>query len=364
MKQPIAHYQTKLRNSLKNIPKHFGTFWSKSIWTKLVVIAIGLLVLFIASLYGVARWYIATNNDKPTKFGVSFIPAYAESLGIDPKQTMDALLEDLGVRHFRLVSYWNQHEPVRGNYDFSVLDWQFEKAEKYNAKISLSIGLRQPRWPECHMPAWAAGQPKEQWQPQLEKYMAAIIHRYKDSPSLESYQLENEYFLKSFGHCPDFSRQRLVEEFGLVKKLDPHTPVIMSRSNNFPVLALREPRPDIYAASVYKRVWSPPIGRYFEYPLPAWYYAGVAGMQKIFTGKDTIIHELQAEPWPPNGQGITATSVAEQNKSFDAKRFKDRIELGRASGMPEAFLWGGEFWYYRMVHDNDPSLWNVAKDTF
>src|SRR5690606_23979872 len=97
------------------------------------------------------------------------------------------------------------------------------KAEDANATVSLAIGLRQPRWPECHMPKWAESQTKEQWYPQLKVFMTEVMQRYKDSPSLDSYQLENEFFLDVFGICPDFSRDRLIDEAKLVKQVDPDT---------------------------------------------------------------------------------------------------------------------------------------------
>jgi hypothetical protein len=104
--------------------------------------------------------------------------------------------------------------------------------------------------------------------------------------------------------------------------------------------------------------------KYFSYPLPVWYYAFLAGAQKILTGKDSVVHELQAEAWPPNGQGITQTSLAEQNKTMDPQQLKNTIQFGRATHMPEVDLWGSEYWYYRMTVLHDPSLWNVAKRAF
>ena len=364
MKQLLSHYSRKLWISLKSIPNIVGRFWRKNTWNKLFIAFLGIILIIFSGMYGIAQWYIATQKQQPLRMGTTFIPAYAESLGLEPKQTMDALLTDLDVNHLRLVSYWDQLEPSPGVYDFSLLDWQFEKAEQHNAKISLAIGLRQPRWPECHMPSWAVDQTKDQWQPRLEAFIAAVIERYKNSPSLESYQLENEYFLKAFGICPDFSRDRLVSEYNLVKKADPHHPVIITRSNNAQGIPLNEPQPDLYGISIYKRVWSPPVKRYVEYPFPAWYYAFLAGAQKIVGDRNMIVHELQAEAWPPNGQSITQTSLAEQNKSFNAARFVDRVEYGKATGMRDIYLWGSEYWYYRLVHHSDPSLWNVAKETF
>lgn len=317
-------------------------------------------------MFGISRWYTWDTRDKPLRFGVSFIPAYASSLGIDPQQTMDALIHDIGVRHFRLVSYWNQMEPEPEQYDFSSLDWQFRKAEAAGVKITLTVGLRQPRWPECHEPKWIdTREPLDQWQPQLEDFITHVIERYKNSPSLESYQLENEYFLKGFGDCNDTSRSRLVDEYSLVKRLDPAHPIIVGRSNNALGFPIGQPTPDQFSISVYKRVWDAGVThRYLEYPFPAWFYGYLAGVQKLYTGKDMSIAELQAEAWPPHGQDITKTSLTEQNKSMNAQRLSERFDYGRATGMKDIDLWGAEYWYYRKQVLHDDSLWKIAKYKF
>jgi len=362
--RPLTRVKRALIWPFKMIRRYAKRGWRQ----KLLVWAAAILIIWIGAMYGIAQWYIKSNDHKPLILGVSFIPAYAEYLGLDAKETMDALINDLGVRHFRLVSYWNQLEPVQGQYDFNLLDWQFEKAEAAGAKVTLSIGLRQPRWPECHMPEWAkelpSGREAGTWQSALLTFIKQVVNRYKDSPALASYQLENEYFLRSFSqHCTDFDRQRLIDEYNLVKKLDPYHQIILSRSNNYGI-PLGQPVPDLYGISVYRRVWDTKTNRYFQYPLPAWWYAAHAGIQKLLHGKDTILHELQAEAWPPNGQSIPETTLGEQNKSINAKRLKHTFEFGRATGMREIYLWGAEYWYYRMVKLNEPSLWNVAKEEF
>lgn len=327
------------------------------------MLLVAMVVLVVGSMYGIAQWYI--HNEKgPQQLGVSFIPDYAQSLGLDPQTTMDALTS-IGVKQFRLVSYWSDIEQTKGTYDFSQLDWQFKKAEAAHAKVMLGLGLRQPRWPECHIPDWAAAEPESQWQPQLESFISAVIQRYHNSPALEQYQLENEFFLKGFGTCTNFDRNRLVSEYKLVKRLDPHHPVVVGRSNNALGFPVGQPQPDEFSISVYKRVWDGNFShRYLEYPQPAWFYAYIAGVQKIFNHKDMMISELQAEAWPPNGQTITQTSLDEQNKSFSPQRFRDRIQYGKATGMRQIDLWGAEYWYYRLTVLHDPSIWNVAKQAF
>jgi len=339
-------------------------YWRKNWWHKLVSIVVALLLIALGTMYGIARWYIHTEGDKPLTLGVSFIPAYAESLGLNAEDTLNALIDQVGIRHFRLVSYWDEIEPEPGQYDFSSLDWQFQQIDKVHGTVLLSVGLRQPRWPECHMPSWAANEPENVWQPQLEQFMTTVVNRYKDNPALQSYQVENEYFLTAFGTCTNFDRNRFVSEYNLVKKLDPKHPAIVTRSNNAIGMPIGRPQPDEFGISIYKRIWSPPIGRYFEYPVPAWYYAFLAGVQKIFTGKDMIVHELQAEAWTPDGKSIPQTSLTEQDKSMNAARLQSRIKYGEATGMKTIYLWGAEYWYYRLVILHDPSLWNAAKQNF
>jgi Beta-galactosidase len=342
----------------RKLPKH-------PLVRRVVIILLTIVLFWVGSMYGIAQWYIWKHRNEPLTYGVTFIPSYAEYFGLDAKQTMDAIINDLGVRRFRLVSYWEQIEATPGVYDFSGLDWQFEKAAKVNADVSLAIGLRQPRWPECHMPERLKKEPREVWYPQLKAFMTKVIERYKDHSALKSYQLENEFFLSAFGECEDFDRDRLIDEYNLVKQLDPDTKLIISRSNNALGLPVGQPRPDEFAISVYKRVWDKTITkRYFEYPFPAWFYGFLAGAGEIITGKTMIIHELQAESWLPEGMRMPDASIEEQNKSLNAERLHDRFVYGKATGMKQIDLWGVEWWYWRMVHLGDSSLWDIARTEF
>jgi hypothetical protein len=336
--------------------------WHRGWWHRLLFIIVAVIALNLAAMFGVGQWYIHKHKNQPVVLGASFIPDYAKSFGLDPHQTLDAMLGDLHLKQVRLVSYWSSIEPTPGHYDFSDLDWQFAQANKYGAKVSLSIGLRQPRWPECHEPDWVKTEPKSVWEPQLTKFIMATVNHYKNNPALSDYELENEFFMKVFGKCTDFDRSRLVDEFNLVKAIDPKHHVIVSRRDNWIGIPVGQPVPDEYAISVYKRVWDATFThRYFEYPLPAWFYSALAGYEELYSGKDMIIHELQAEPWTPNGLEITQISKDEMYKSMNPQRLKDRINYGEATGMKTIDLWGAEWWYYMKVKQNDPGVWNVVK---
>lgn len=359
------------RNTKKTITKAVQSralsFWryaTATIWRR---ISYGLLALFLAitlGAYGIAQWYIQKHASEPLRIGTTFVPNYARYFGLDPQETMQAMI-DTGFKDLRLVSYWSDIESTQGEYDFNELDWQFELAEKHDIDISLSIGLRQPRWPECHMPTWARERQDDKsfWYPHLKDFMQATIARYGDHPQLESYQLENEFLLSVFGDCPDHDRNRLIDEFNFVKSLDSNTPVIVTRSNNAtPSWPIGQPRADLNGAAVYKRVWDKTVTkRYFEYPLPAWYYAFLAGGAELTTGQQTILHELQTEPWLPEGVDLRDSTIKEQNNTMDATRLLQRMEYGVDTGMRYIDVWGVEWMYWRQVHHNDPSLMDAME---
>ncbi len=359
----MKHKVSQLKNPFIDIYKK-GKGWVRAsilhrvIWW--IVIVFGTAVIF---MYGMSQWYMYKHRSEPIQMGVTFIPKYARYFDLDPKETLQALLDDLKFKNVRLVSYWSEGEAVEGKYDFSQLDWQMKMAEERDVKVSLAIGLRQPRWPECHMPAWAEKLPKDQWEPKLKDYIRATVERYKDNPALDSYQLENEYFLKAFGICPDHTRQRLVDEYNLVKSIDTDHTLVVSMSNNAIGTPLYAPTPDAWAISIYKRVWDKSLTkRYFEYPIPAWYYGFRAGWTEATRGRNSFIHELQAEAWTPSDLGMKETPLSEQNKSMDADRLGHRFEYGRATGMKKIDLWGAEWWYWQKVKHNDSSLWDVARE--
>ena len=158
-----AKEERAYRRLLRRIRFEKPRFWwqDRNLFQKLGLILAALLILCIGSMYGIARWYIASQAHKEFKFGATFIPRYARYFEIDPEQTMDAMIYDLNIRHFRLVSYWDDIEKSPGKYDFTELDWQFKKLEKVGGTVSLAIGLRHPHWPECHIPAWHKNQPKD-----------------------------------------------------------------------------------------------------------------------------------------------------------------------------------------------------------
>jgi hypothetical protein len=340
------------------------TLWKKrSRFGRFAVIALAILFFITSVAYGIAQYYIQKHADEPLKIGATFIPNYAEYFELDPKETMQAMIDDLGIKRFRLVTYWKDYEPSPDQYNFEKLDWQFDMVEEAGGEIALALGLRQPRWPECHGPEWAMQKTVPEWTEDLKEFMGVVIDRYKDREVLLEYQLENEYFLSVFGECPDFSRERLVDEFNYIKQKDPSRQVMVSRSNNAtPSWPIGEPRADIVGASIYKRVFDKTITKkYFEYPYPAWFYAFLAGATEITTNRNSMIHELQTESWLPEGYSMKTAPIPELYKTFNPERVEARIAYGVDTGIKTIDLWGVEWWYHMKTKRDAPEIWNTAK---
>lgn len=295
-------------------------------------------------------------------YGVSFSIKYAEELGLDWKETLTASLDDLGFRRFRMMSYWDLHEKEPGKYDFADLDWQLDEVAKRGGTVSLGLGLRQPRWPECHQPQWAKDiYGTDKWQPAMDEYITQVVKRYKAHPAIESWQLENEALNNWFGECEGaIDRGRLLHEIELVKQLDTQHPLIMSLSDQHG-LPLGEPTPDIYGFSVYRVVYNDkgPFHFYLTYPTPIWYHRMRVKLINWIKQRPVMIHELQVEPWGP-----TATkdmSLEEQERSMSLEQAKENIEFARKIYREDIFTWGVEWWYWRKTKFNDGQLWEMMK---
>lgn len=338
---------------MKHIKAYISYIRNKLNAGSLIITVVILSFVLLASLLS-----FGASNPNPD-YGVSFSIKYANELGVDWRKNYLALLNDLGFKKVRLMSYWDQIEPKEGEYDFSDLDWQFKQAHESGAKVSLMLGQRQPRWPECHTPDWTNQLTQAERQLYLERFITKVVNRYLDHPALEAWQLENEALNRYFGECELLEPAYINREFNLVKSLDKSHPVVMSLSDQHG-LPLDGPVPDIYGFSVYRTFYNTvgPDG-YITYPTPLWYHRMRAGIIKLVHSKPIILHELQAEPWGP--EPTKNLSVDEQNKSLSPQRLRKNINFAKQIGLKEIYFWGGEFWYWRKEHFNDSSYWGIIR---
>ncbi len=299
---------------------------------------------------------------KEIKYGVTFSQYFAEKMAFNWRQGYEAILDDLGARKLRLVAYWPMLEPEKDQFDFTDLDWQIDQAAQRGAEITLVMGQKVPRWPECHIPDWANQMTEEEKNQRLLKFIEYTIVRYRDEDSIKIWQVENEPFLEGFGECSELDEKFLEKEVDLVRRLDYNfRPIQLTASGELSSWIKPAALADILGTTLYRIVWNDRIG-YFEYPIPPVFYQKRAKLVEKITGVDKVLLcELQLEPWAP--KQIYEIDETRQKRSMDINRFREIIEYSQKTGFDEIYLWGVEWWYQRYVDGND-SLWNEAKQLF
>jgi hypothetical protein len=295
------------------------------------------------------------NIINPAKFGVTFSIKQCRNFQLNSNETLRWLIKDAGFRRFRLMSYWNEHEKECGKYNFKELDWQIALVEKAGGEVTLSLGARQPRWPENHWPDWAWQTNKPERDVALLTYIETVVKRYRDKKCIVSYQLENEALLANFGEKSEIDRDRLKREFALVRALDPDRPIIMSTSTSWGI-PIRQPIPDTVGFSYYHTLYRQ--GDYHTSTFFPWIHRLRKSLIYLLHRKPVFIHELQLEPWGPTA--IWKMPIEEQAKSMDRAAIQRNISLARRIKATPIDLWGGEWWYWRLKNHNDPSIWQAV----
>lgn len=295
-------------------------------------------------------------------WGVNFSQKHAEALGTDWKESYSALIDDLGAENIKLAVYWDLIEPRDGEYDFSDLDWQIEKAEEKGADIFLAIGMKAPRWPECHFPQWAKGMEKEEQQEEIMEMLEAVVERYKNSSAIKKWQVENEPFFP-FGECQWTDKEFLKKEVSLVRSLDGlNRPIVISDSGEGSFWIQAAKIGDMVATTMYRKVWVTQIKGYLDYRFPAVFYWRKAELIRVFFGKKVICSEFQAEPWGP--ELLYSSPLSEQEKTMNLEQFRKNIDFAEDTGLDEFYLWGSEWWYWMKEKQDKPEIWNEAKTLF
>jgi len=315
-----------------------------------------LLLIFIAYLF------IGTPPQaKEIIWGVNFSQKHAENLRLDWKETYLALLDDLGTKNLKVAAHWDLLEPEKNKYYFDDLDWQIKEAENHSAKILLVIGMKTPRWPECHIPEWAINFSKEEQQKEILEMLEKVVLRYKDSKAIEYWQVENEPFFP-FGECPWVDKNFVKKEIDLVKSLNSSHPIVISDSGEGSFWIQAAKLGDIVGTTMYKRVWFRQVGIYIHYPFPpTFYWRKAKYIEKIFD-KEVICVELQAEPWGP--KLLYDSPIEEQEKTMNLEQFQKNVEFAKRTGFNRFYFWGAEWWFWLKEVQNKPEIWLEAKKFF
>lgn len=328
-----------------------------------ILIAAGLLSLaggeYVRSLPPVSQ-------TRHVQWGVTFSQKFAGELGLDWRENYRAILDELAPQRLRLVAYWDLVEPAAGAFDFADLDWQVREASRRNVPVIVALGLRLPRWPECHAPDWSHGLSPAEREERVRRYIAAVVERYRREPAVLMWQVENEPYL-FFGQCPRRGHDFLEKEIAAVRALDSR-PILTTDGGELGLWAKSARQGDMFGTTMYRRVYPRFIGPLvgvIEYPLDPAYFRVKAQIVRWWNGRPEqrfIVSELQGEPWEPRSLAVTPPLKAVEN--FSPAYFSDTIAYAKSAGFEEYYLWGAEWWYWMRERHGDDRYWEIARALF
>ena len=307
------------------------------------------------------------------KLGASFSHPHLISLNIDPLKAIKEF-KSLGLSWIRLGCYWNEIEKEPGKFNFSQLDPLVEFCEKNNIKVVLTVGMKAPRWPEYYLPHRLDKKLNLRQGSSIttkNKYLSdtasnslkAVVNRYKTSPAIRVWQVENEPMDPSGPNKWEINIDFLEKEISTVRKLDTERKILINLWGN-----------ELSKRGVYKKVvrvtdilgldlYLREPGQDFERTKT---YIGPSDTKKEIRkiidkiksqGKQIWITELQAEPWEP-GEIVTSKK---NPPSFLPKHFETNLNYAKEIEPEVTLLWGFEYWYLRKTK-GDSRYWNAAKE--
>jgi hypothetical protein len=323
----------------------------------------------------------------PIEVGTSFSPARAESLGLD-YQVAFQQLETMHFKVIRLSAYWDQTE-LDG---YAQLDWMLAAAAQAHQPIVLSVGMKGLGWPEFYIPpaaapAGIADGADVAKDPQLRMatldFVKTTVERYRESPVLTTWQVENEPLNRAGPHRWWIGRDFLAAEVALVRSLDSRPLIVnafghfnmgmdaASNRNGFDLrkllgfdadsaerqsLSVLGPGDilglDAYTEIGYRGFLGQPAVSHASSDWAS--HLGTWRRHAMAERKHAWVTEMQAEPW----EASTADYLAA--KSTGPADLKRRFEAIHEQGYPVVLLWGSEYWLARQAA-GDPSWTEAAQ---
>lgn len=325
-----------------------------------------LLIVAAALLLGGEAW---PNAQPPAPLaGFSFSPETSLLEGRDPAIDLSRLLEATDPDLVRLPIYWEVVEPTPKQLDFTSIDSLLAVVTQHNltapnpTRVVLTVGARNFLFPELHEPDWAG--PRQQ--PYLNqaqataayrKYFIASVKRYRKSPLLYAWQVENEPLddvVNDFTGLDQITPSQLSWEVAEVHLLDTqHQAVVTSYDALMEVLDMLQ----VYAPQLL-------LGHGSGHPADALSAGDVLGLDLYVDGPSVAFRHVTTvdvrEQWKQQavafwarqaeqaGKGLWLAEVQAQPWS-DAPTFRpsDLVESAvdyRQDRLQVVLMWGVETW--------------------
>jgi len=303
--------------------------------------------------------------------GFSYSPIISTYLNRDPGADLATLLTRTNPDLVRLPVYWDLTQPSPGLLDFTVTDQLLEVVADHNrasprpTRVILTIGARNFLFPELHAPAWAG--PRQQ--PELglaqqgsdyRAYFNATLLRYRASPLLYAWQIENEafdYVVNETTGDDQIAPEQMAWEISQAHRLDPSHRAVTTTFDGWNVMVdwlqtnfvslldgLRG-YPSGHPAATLQAGDALGLDLYVDGPSTPFRFASVAlrtswkaeaiGYWSALAkaqGKQVWLTEMQAQPWALDPGDFTTDNLLVSAKVY------------RNAPLQVVLLWGVETW--------------------
>ena len=319
-----------------------------------------ILLLFLVLALALLIFYLQYEPSEDIQWGVNFSILHAAYLHDNWREMFIEILDDLKPERIRTMAYWSIIEPDRGQFDFSSIDFLLIESKRRNTDVILVLGPKQPRWPECHVPAWYEALPKTERGQAVRTMLETAVNHFKEFDNIVAWQIENEPFFKFAAECSVIPWGEIREEVALVKNLDDR-PVIITDSGEWGTwLPAGWTGADILGSTMYRTVYHGEKEQYVTFRIPPILYQFRAGILQSLTGTKQVIGiELQAEPWFVTD--VLSTPLELQLELMNPEIFIEHVEYAKQVGFVENYFWGVEWWYW-LREQGEPEMWITAKE--
>jgi len=325
-----------------------------------------------ASFHAVRPGRAAAVTVGAVQVGTSFSPRHATHLGLD-RRVSYRRLEAMHFKVIRVSAYWDEIDAV----GYDGLDWLMAESKATGQPVLLSVGMKGLGWPEFYIPP--AITPKVAdggdvgqdpiLRARVLEFITATVDRYRQSPILVGWQVENEPLNPAGPNRWFVGRDLLALEVAAVKAAD-RRPVVVNAFGHFNMLFDRTSnrsgfdlrsilgfesataegqslsllgKGDILGLDLYTEIGYRFLGRSgvsragSDWAAKAGHWRSLAAK----AGKAAWITEAQAEPWE------ASVDTYADPRSTVAADIAGRFASIQAQGFSTILLWGAEYWLWR-----------------
>lgn len=309
------------------------------------------------------------------RLGLTFSQVQCGYLGIPVKESFQNICR-LKPDILRLCTYWDEIDEK----GFKTTDYLIATANELGIPTVLTVGVKSPRYKEFWLPERVEKRLKSSWKVfgnegwQIDEtlvHCGRVVERYRDIPTLQYFQVENEPLNKLWvTHGRALSSKLLKAEVGLVRELKrPTQGIVLTNSidhtNPFSLFdwvgfyKSMTFSPDAVGVNFYDKIAlskSVYLKRNFLYRRKARFWS----KQLKAKGIEPWGTEIQAEPWEAERLVCINSRRYPSSSPEQAEKLMQEV---KEDGYTTRVWWGREYWEWcrRQGYNEWEEMWERTR---